>query len=200
MRSGQLEPEAVISGPPALRLEIGGQDDQNPVLIPVRVQTLSMGLVTLGVTNPWLLADWERYRGRDCVLRLAGPAGEPLNDIPAKISWTRYSDESRSSMSVGLQIATPSDEALKRLSDQITYCPQDIKGLWERYDQVRTVPNHSNLAHRLYLAGLVLLIGGVLCQFSGAPAYQKFGWGLWLFGSLGLAGKVFFSARRKRVS
>jgi len=181
-------------------LEIGGQDDQNPILIPVRVQTLSMGLVTLAVTKTWLLADWERYRGRDCILRLEGPSGEPLININAKIAWTRYTDESLSPLSLGLQIPSPSGEALKRLSDQITHCSQDIKGLWERYDQVRTIPTYSNLAHQFYLGGLVLLIGGVLLQFSGSPAYQMFGWGLWLFGTLGLAGKVFISSRQKRIS
>jgi hypothetical protein len=200
MISGQPEPEAVITGPPSLVLEIGGQDGQTPFLIPVRAQTLSMGLVTLAVTKPWLIADWERYRGRNCVLRLEGPSGEQLIDINAKISWSKYSGDSQSALSLGLQVAKPSGEALKRLSDHITHCSQDIKGLWERYDQVRTIPTYSHLAHHFYLAGLVLLMGGVVLQFSGTPAYKMFGWVLWLLGSLGLAGKVFYSLRQKRIS
>jgi hypothetical protein len=199
MISGQPEPEAVITGPPSLVLEIDGQDGQTPCRIPVRAQTLSMGLVTLAVTKPWLIDDWERYRGRNCILRLEGPSGEPLIDLNAKISWSKYSADSQSPLSLGLQIAKPSGEALKRLSDHITHCSQDIKGLWERYDQVRTIPTYSNLAHHFYLAGLVLLIGGVVLQFSGTPAYKMLGWGLWLLGSLGLAGKVFHSLKRRRI-
>jgi hypothetical protein len=200
MISGQPEPEAVSPGPPSLVLEIGGQDGQTPFLIPVRAQTLSMGLVTLAVTQPWLLADWERYRGRHCVLRLEGPSGEQLIDINGKIAWSKYSGDSQSPLSLGLQIAKPADEALKRLSDHIAHSSQDIKGLWERYDQVRTIPTYSHLAHHFYLAGLVLLMGGVVLQFSGSPAYKMFGWVLWLLGSLGLAGKVFYSLRQKRIS
>ena len=200
MISGQPEPEAVINEPPSLVLEIDGQEGQTPCRIPVRAQTLSMGLVTLAVTKPWLIADWERYRGRNCVLRLESPSGEPLIDLKAKISWSKYSSDSQSPLSLGLQIAKPSGEALKRLSDHITHCSQDIKGLWERYDQVRTVPTSSHLTHHFYLAGLVLLMGGVVLQFSGISAYKMLGWFLWLLGSLGLAGKVFYSLRQKRIS
>jgi hypothetical protein len=200
MISGQPEPAATITGPPALVLEIGGQEDHAPLRIPVQVQTLSMGLVTLAVTKPWLLADGERYRGRNCVLRLASPAGEQVIDIHGKISWSKSSRESQSPLSLGLQIAKPSGEALKRLNDHIQHCSQDIKGLWERYDQVRTIPTHSHLAHHFYLAGLVLLMGGVVLQFSGSHADKMFGWVLWLLGSLGLAGKVFYSLRQRRIS
>ena len=200
MISGQPEPEAVINEPPSLVLEIDGQEGQTPFLVPVRAQTLSMGLVTLAVTKPWLIADWERYRGRNCVLRLESPSGEPLIDLKAKISWSKYSSDSQSPLSLGLQIAKPSGEALKRLSDHITHCSQDIKGLWERYDQVRTVPTSSHLTHHFYLAGLVLLMGGVVLQFSGSSTFKMFGWVLWLLGSLGLAGKVFYSLRQKRIS
>lgn len=199
MISGQPEPEAVITGPPSLVLEIGGQDGQTPFRIPVRARNLSMGLVTLAVTQPWLIADWERYRGRDCVLRLEGPSGEQLIDINAKISWSKYRGDNQPPLSVGLQIVKPSGEVLKRLSDHITHGSQDIKGLWERYDQVRTIPT-SHLAHHFYLAGLVLLMGGVVLQFSGSATYKMFGWVLWLLGSLGLAGKVFYSLRQKRIS
>jgi hypothetical protein len=200
MISGQPEPEAVSPKPPSLVLEIGGQDGQTPFLIPVRAQTLSMGLVTLAVTQPWRIANWERYRGRHCVLRLEDPSGEQLIDINGKISWSKYSGDSQSPLSLGLQIANPSDEALKRLSDHIAHSSQDLKGLWERYDQVRTIPTYSPLAHHFYLAGLVLLMGGVVLQFSGSPPYKMFGWVLWLLGSLGLAGKVFYSLREKRIS
>ena len=200
MISGQPEPEAVNPGPPSLVLEIVGQDGQTPFLIPVQAQTLSMGLVTVAVTQPWVIADWERYHGRNCVLRLEGPSGEQLIDINAKISWSKSSDDSQSPLSLGLQIANPAGEALKRLSDHVTHCSQDVKGLWERYDQVRTIPNYSHLAQQFYLAGLVLLLAGVVLQFSGSSTFKMFGWVLWLLGSLGLAGKVFYSLRQKRIS
>jgi hypothetical protein len=200
MISGQPEPEAEITEPASLVLEIGGGDDQAPFLIPVRVQTMSMGLVTLEVTQSWRLFDWDRFRGRHGVLRGEDPSGEQLINIKGKISWSKPGSDSQSPLSLGLQIANPSEEVLKRLSDHIGWRSQDIKGLWERYDQVRTMPTYSHLVPHFYIAGLVLLMGGLVLQFSGSPAYKMCGWGLWLLGSLGLAGKLFYSLRQKRMS
>jgi hypothetical protein len=200
MISGQPEAEAAITGSPSLVLEISGQNTQTPILIPVRALTLSMGSVTLAVGEPWLQADWERYRGRNCVLRLESPSGEQLIDLNAKISWSKPSGDDQSPLLLGLEIAKPSSEAFKRLNDHITHCSEDIKGFWERYDQVRITPSYSHLAQHFYLAGLGLLTGGVVLQFSSSPAYKMFGWVLWLLGSLGLAGKMIYSWRQKRIS
>lgn len=197
MISGRPGPEAVTTGPPYPVLEIAGQEGQNPLRLPVLVQNFSMGKVTLAVINPWVIGDWERYRGQDCVLRLPGSQSqEPIN-IHSKIAWSRFSGDGQSPLSVGLHMPKPAGVTLRRLSAHITHSSQDIKGLWERYDQVREIPANSNWVYYLYIAGLVLLLGGVVIQFAGSLPYKPFGWVLWFLGSLGIAAKVVRSFRQK---
>ena len=62
---------------------------------------------------------------------------------------------------------------------------QDIRGLWDRYDQVRKSPATTDWVQYCYIAGLVLLLGGLVLQFAGPPIYKVCGWALWLLGSLG---------------
>jgi hypothetical protein len=190
MISGHPGPEAVTTGPPYPVLEIAGQERQAPLRLPVLVQNFSMGKVTLAVINPWVIGDWERYRGQDCVLRLPGsPTQQPIN-IQAKITWSRFNGDGQSPLSLGLHMAKPPGVTLRRLSAHITHTSQDIKGLWERYDQVQEIPANSNLVHYFYISGLVLLLGGVVLQIAGPPPYKAFGWILWFLGSLGIAAKV----------
>ena len=90
MTSGHCKPEAKTTGYPSLMLEVAGQKEPTPLLIPVLIQNLSMGGVTLAVTNPWGIADWDRYRGEDCVLRVEDPEGQEVINIKAKIAWTKF--------------------------------------------------------------------------------------------------------------
>ena len=103
-------------------------------------------------------------------------------------------------MSLGLQLIKPPGEALRRLSNLLPHTSQDIKGLWDRYDQVRKSPGNSHLVHHCYIAGLVLLLGGLVLQFAGSPAYKMCGWVLWLLGSLGIAGKIIRPFWQKQAS
>jgi hypothetical protein len=103
-------------------------------------------------------------------------------------------------LSLGLQMIKPPGEALRRLSNLLTHTSQDIKGLWERYDQVQKISGQSHLMHHCYIAGLVLLVGGMVLQFSGSPAYKMCGWALWLLGSLGIAGKIIWPFWQKRAA
>jgi len=200
MTSGHPKPEAVTTGSPALMLEVADLEDKTPRLIPVLIQNLSMGGVTLAVTNPGVITDWDRHRGRDCVLRLAGPGGQETINIKGKISWSKFGGVGQPPLSLGLQMARPPSEALKRLSNLLSHTSQDIKGLWDRYDQAQENPASSQLVHHCYIAGLMLLIGGLAFQFAGSPSYKMFGWVLWFLGSLGIAGKVMRSYWQKRGS
>jgi len=200
MTSGPFKPEVKTTGYPRLRLEVAGQEEATPLLIPVLIQNLSMGGVTLAVTNPWGIADWERYRGADCVLRVEDPKGQEVVNIRAKIAWTRAGGNGQPPWSLGLHLVKPSSEALQRLSNLLPHTSQDIKGLWDRYDQVRKSPGNSDLVYHCYIGGLVLLVGGLVLQFSGSPAYQMCGWVLWLLGSLGIAGKITRPFWQKRAS
>ncbi len=190
MTSGHFKPRAETPASPALRLEIADREAKIPRLIPVLIRNLSSGGVTLAVTNYGDIPDWDRYRGAACVLRVDDPGGgEPVN-IRAKIAWTRSSDTGQPPLSLGLQLIKPPGEAIRRLSNLLPQTSQDIKGLWERYDQVRRSPENSHWVHHCYIAGLALLLGGVVLQFAGPLGYRGWGWVLWVLGSLGIAGKI----------
>ena len=200
MTSGHCKPEENTTGHPNLVLEVAGQKEPTPLFIPVLVQNLSMGGVTLAVANPWGIADWDRYRGENCVLRVKDPDGQELANIKAKIAWTKVGGTGQPPLSLGLQMVKPSGEALRRLNSLLTHASQDIKGLWDRYDQVRGIPGQSQLVHHCYIAGLVLLAGGLVLQFAGSPTYKMCGWAFWLVGSLGIARKIIWPLWQNRAS
>jgi hypothetical protein len=190
MASGHFKPKAETTESPSVRLKIADQETKAPRLIPVRIQNLSTGGVTLIVTNPWEISDWDMYRGENCVLWVEDPGGgEPVN-IKANIAWTKSGGAGQPPWSLGLQLIKPPAEAVRRLSNLLTHTSQDIKGLWDRYDQVRKSPGNSDLVHHCYIAGLVLLLGGLVLQFAGSYGYKVCGWVLWGLGSLGIAGKI----------
>ena len=188
------------TGHPNLVLEVAGQKNPNPLRIPVLIQNLSMGGVTLAVANPWGIADWDRYRGEDCLLRVEGPDDQGLVNIKAKIAWTKVGGNGQPPLSLGLQMIKPSIEALKRLGSLLSHTSQDIQGLWDRYDQIREVPGQSQLVQQCYIAGLVLLVGGLVLQFAGSSTYKMCGWALWLVGSLGIARKIIWPLWQNRAS
>jgi hypothetical protein len=190
MNLGLFKPKMEAKGSPSLRLELDRPGDPTPLVIPVFIQSLSMGGVTVATTNPWGVPDWNRYRGENCLLRLEDPGSTKVINIKAKLTWTKLGSTGQLPLSLGLQLVKPSSQALRRLSNLLTHSSQDIKGLWDRYDQVRKIPGPAPLAQRCYNAGLVLLAGGLALQFSGSLAYQRWGWVLWLLGSLGIAGKI----------
>jgi hypothetical protein len=145
------------------------------------------------------MADWDHYRGRDCLLHVGGP-GEPQPlTSKAIFSWSKASSDGQSPVALGLQLISPPREALNRLSDHMIHTPQDLKGLWERYDQVKEMPGPSHLVHHFYIVGMAMLLGGLALQFTGSSTYKTLGWVFWLFGTLGMAQKVVQSFRQKRV-
>jgi hypothetical protein len=200
MTSGHSQPEAATNESSSLMLEVAGQKEPGPLRIPVLIQNLSMGGVTLTVTNPWGIADWDRYRGQNCFLRMEEPGGQEVINIKAQIAWTKFGGTGQPALSLGLHMVKPPEAALRQLSNLLTHTSQDIKGLWDRYDQVQKIPGPTPLVHHCYIAGLVLLVGGLVLQFSSSPAYKICGWVLWLLGSLGIAGKIIRPFWQKQVS
>jgi hypothetical protein len=201
MTSGHFKPHADNQPSPALRLMIDGQAAKTPILIPVVIRNLSTGGVILTVPNPWEIADWDLYRGVHCALRVEDHGGGEAININAKIVWTSIGGAGQPPLSLGLQLIKPPGEGIRRLSNLLPHTSQDIKGLWERYDQVRESPNHlDSLVQHFYIAGLVFLVGGLALQFAGSPVYKGFGWGLWVFGSLGIAVKIIRPFRLKQPS
>ena len=190
MTSGHFKTRAETTESPALRLEIPKLEAKAHLLIPVFIRNLSTGGVTLTVANPGAILDWDRYRGEACVLRMEDPqGGEPVN-IKAQITWTRFGGTDQPPLSLGLRLIKAPVNAISRLSNLLPHPSQDMKRLWDRYDQVRKGPANSDWVQYCYIAGIGLLLGGLTLQFSGSPVYKVCGWGLWLLGSLGIAGKI----------
>jgi hypothetical protein len=200
MTTDYSEPQAQAPRSPALRLEIAGQSANTPWLIPVLIRNLSTQGVTLTVTNPWRIPDWDRYRGANCVLRVEDPGGGDPVTINAKISWTRFGGTGQPPLSLGLQLIKPPVESIRQLSNLLPHTSQDIKGLWERYDQVRTSPEKRDWLRYCYFGGLGLLVGGLALQFATGPGYKVCGWVLWMLGSLGIAGKIILPFWHKQPS
>jgi hypothetical protein len=200
MTSGHYQPDGGAKGHPGLELEVAGQGEPTPLRLAVLIQDLSMGGVTLAVTNPWGIADWDSYRGAGCLLRVKDADGQEGSPIKAKITWAKAGGYGQPPLSLGLQLVKPSREALGQLNGLLAHTSQDIKGLWDRYDQVKDMPRPSRLMHHCYIAGLVLLVGGLVLQFTGSSIYKMCGWGLWLVGSLGIAGKIIWPLWQNRAS
>jgi hypothetical protein len=190
MTSSHFKAQAEIAGSPALRLEIARQETNTPLLIPVLIRSLSTRGVTLTMTNPGDIPDWDRYRGEACVLRVEDPEGGQPLAIKAQITWTRFGGTGQPPLSLGLQLIKPPGNAISRLSNHLPHTSQDMKRLWDRYDQVRKSPANSVLVQYCYIAGIGLLLSGLVLQFASSPVYKVCGWGLWLLGSLGIAGKI----------
>ena len=191
MTSSHFKAQAEIAGSSALRLEIARQETNTPLLIPVLIRSLSTRGVTLTMTNPGDIPDWDRYRGEACVLRVEDPEGGQPIEIKAQITWTRFGGTGQPPLSLGLQLIKPPGNAISRLSNLLPHTSQDMKRLWDRYDQVRKSPANSVLVQYCYIAGIGLLLGGLVLQFASSHVYKVCGWGLWLLGSLGIAGKIF---------
>ncbi len=200
MTSGLFQPEAATTKSFSLRLEVAGRKEPTPLVIPVLLQNMSMGVVTLALTNPWGIADWDRYRGENCILWMDDPGGLESVAINGTISWTRVGVPGQQPTSLGVQLVKAPEEVLSRLNGLLTHTPEDIKGLWDRYDQIQKIPGPSSLIHHCYIAGLVLLVGGLVLQFTGSNVYKFCGWVLWLLGSLGIAGKIIRPLWQKRFS
>jgi hypothetical protein len=198
MTSANPLAEAGSLSPPEPVVEISRPDGTAPLRVPVTIHSLSQGGVTLGVTIPWIVDAWEPFRGQKCTLNLQDRNNLEITAINGKISWVKATSLDLSAVSLGVELISPSPQALKRLSDQLVHTPVDIKGLWERYDQVKQAPAPSRLMQHSYIAVVGLLVGGVLIQVAAPHPYKMFGWGFWLLGSLGIALTVLRSLRAKR--
>jgi hypothetical protein len=196
-----------------LVLDVGDREEQTPLLMPVTIQNVSLEGVTLAVTVP--MPGSIHFQGRECILHLEEPGDEEVDPIQGKIVWSKFIGDSQPQLSLKLHVSQPHSKAFTRLGGLMNHTSkdtkrhikpdirrdikQDIRQLWEKYDQVQDMPAQAQLVQRLYMAGLVSLLGGVVLQLTGNHVYIITGWILWSLGSLGIASKIMWSIRQKRV-
>jgi hypothetical protein len=194
-----------------LVLDVGDGDQENPtpLLMPVIIQKVSPEGVSLAVTVP--LPRSINFQGRDCFLHPEESGDEEVSRIRGKIAWSKFDGDTQPQLSLEVHVSKPHSEAFTRLYSLLNPTPkdtkrdskpntkQDIKQLWEQYDRAQEMPANAVLVQRLYVAGLVSLLGGVILQLTGNHVYILTGWILWSVGSLGIASKIMWSIRHKQA-
>jgi hypothetical protein len=183
---------------PYIILEISDRDGETALRVPVLVLNLTAGVVTLEAIYPQASLSWEDLNGRHGNLRLRFKGGEEPIDIDGKLVWTRAAGDGGRQLTLGLELAKPTLTARKILGDLIPNSAKDMKGLWDRWDQAYA-NQRTYSDQKIYLLGMLLLLGGVAFQLGPKP-YQLFGWILWFFGSVAVAGKSLWSILQKRLS
>ncbi len=173
-----------------LQIDRGG--DEAPLQFAAVIRNLGAGLATLEVTNPWTITDWEALEGRKGSLRLLSDETGKAIEIRGTISWARYivQDQENGQLNLGLKLADPDRLAQQLLFEQITHSSDDIKGLWDRWEQTRQAAPAGPFSAKLGSAATALLIGALAMQFLDPHGLKMFGWVLWLGGTLLVANQV----------
>jgi hypothetical protein len=183
---------------PYLLLEIAPAKGAAPLQIPVKLQNMVGPLVTLEAQQAWGLMGPEHLSGLPGKLRLMSADDPQAMEISGNLVWCRHSGKDQENLLLGLELAKADAVARQLLQDRLVHTPKDIVGLWEQFDQKPQAQPAPGLAdQKVYFLGMGLLIAGLTCQL-GSPHWKLFGWVLWFFGSLGMAGKSIWNLWQRR--
>jgi hypothetical protein len=174
----------------ALILQIDRSIEGSPQCFPAIVRNLVDGVVTLEINNLWAFPNWETLKGRGGCLKLHSGNGG-VTDLQGTVTWSGYTalDLDRGQLHLGLKLADPSS-AQKLLSSYLPHITEDIKSLWERWDQAREAPEPAALSAKTSFAAMSLLTSGLALQLVWPQPYKLFAWVLWLFGTLLVGGQT----------
>jgi hypothetical protein len=178
MATSELPKDLSITSESAIMiLEIDGQGHEQSLQFSAVIRNLGASLATLEVTNPWTIMNWETLKGRKGSLRLLSPETGKSTKIPGTVRWARYTvtDQENGHLNLGLELADPDRLAQKLLFEQITHTSEDIKGLWDRWDQSRQSPRSRPLSIKVGFVAAVLLLGALAMQFAGPKGFKLFG-------------------------
>ena len=183
-------------------LQIDRQGDEQSLQFSAVIRNLGAGLATLEVTNPWTIMNWETLKGRKGCLRLLSPETGKSTEIRGTVTWARYTvqDQENGHLNLGLELADPDQLAQKLLFEHITHTSDDIKGLWNRWDQARQSSHSSPFSIKMGFAAAVLLLGALAMQFAGPKGFKLFGWVLWFFGTLVVANQALRVWKNRKAS
>ncbi len=183
-------------------LHLDPRGDDRPVQFAAVIRNLGGKNATLEVANPWTIMDWETLKGRKGFLRLQSDDTGKATDIRGTVTWARYAvqDQTSGKLSLGLELAQPDQLAHKLLYDNITHSSNDIKGLWNKWDQVRHASQPKTFSTKLGLAATILLVGALGMQLTSTQGFKLFGWVLWLLGTLLVANQTLRFWKDRNVS
>jgi hypothetical protein len=173
-----------------LILQIQHPDDERPLQFPVVIRNLAAGVVTLELKNPWFNLNWKTLKGLGVCLRLLSAGTDEVTDIRGTVTWAKPALQGSSNLSLGLELATPTPATHKLLSGHIPHTSDDIKGLWDRWDEARQSSSAAAISTKIGYAAVALLAVGLVLQLAEPRTYKLFGWGLWFIGTLAVAGQT----------
>lgn len=176
---------------PAMVLQIDRPGGEAPLQFPAVIRNLLAGVVTLEVKNPWTILKWDTLKGQVSCLRLLSGNGD-ITDLRGTITWAKYTVQgpNNGNLSLSLKLNDPDPLTQKLLSASISHTSEDIKGLWEKWDQAQNKTGSSRLSvqpAKIGLTALVLLLAGLALQLSEAQGFKLLGWVLWFFGTVVVA-------------
>jgi hypothetical protein len=174
--------------------------DDRPLQFPAKILNLSGGIVTLEVKNPWINLQWDTLKGQKGCLLLLSAGTKEVTDIRGTVAWVRLTAPDVDNLSLGLQLVSPSLAAHKQLVGHIPHTSDDIKGLWDRWEEARQSSTASRaVSTKIGYTAVVLLIAGLALQLAEPQGYKLVGWGLWFLGTLAVAGQTLHYWRRRKA-
>ncbi len=187
----------------AVILWIERPGEEAPMQFPAVIRNLVNGVVTMEVNNPWTILNWETLKGQRGGLRLLGGIGE-VTDLQGNINWARYSVQGQDSgkLTLCLEITNLDPSSRKLLAEYIPYNAMDIKGFWDQWDQAQGSQSAklSQLASKMNLAALGLLLAGLALSYGGTLEFKIFGLLLWCGGTLLIAWQALHLWKNRKAS
>lgn len=182
--------EAVmIAESPSIFLEIAEPTGSATVRTPVVIKNLSGGAVTLEIEDFFQVPGWQRLEGRNITLCLTPQEIEETVEVQGTVSWMGFVGQERPRLHVKLELAKPTPAIRKLLEEHAEHTPKDMKGLWDRWDEIHENSSNSLLDRKTYLTALAFMLSGLALQLPEPSLVKFLGWILWLMGSVGVAGK-----------
>lgn len=169
-----------------ISLEIAGQQEEGAAQLPVTLKKVAGRVATLEVSNAWRLMKWETLQGQQGFMHLTPREGGEPKVLEGTVVWARLGGVEKRRLHLGLELAHPDPPLTRLLEAYLTQTPKDMKELWNRWDEVHATPAGAPLGRKLYLAGLGLILVGMILQLAGPKAIRIIGWVLWFLGSLGV--------------
>src|SRR5512146_2303434 len=161
-------PETCSNSPESsvMILQIDRRGEELPLQFAAVIRNLGAGVATLEVANPWTVMNWETLKGRKGSLRLQSLETGESTDIQGTVTWARYTvqDQGGSLLSLGLALTEPDQLARQLLFEHITHTSEDIKGLWNRWEEVRQSSHARTLSTKIGVSGAALLFGALAMQ------------------------------------
>lgn len=202
-RGGYPENGRKAGGSGSLILQLDVPGNEAPLQLPALIRNLGGGLVTLEVKNPWTVLCWETLKGQTGCLKMPSAESPEVTEIEGTVSWARYTvlDQDSGVLNLGLKLTDPNLENQRQLREYIPQTTEDIKGLWDKWEQVRQAPAPASDFTKVgFAAAVILLCSGLALQLMDFKGFKIFGWVLWFLGTLAVAGEGLRFWKNHRVS